>query len=73
MRETIGGFLLRTDRAPEAEAVFLADLITFPNNGRSLFGLWQALVAQGKPSDEAAAEFDSAWRWADSTLTIEDL
>ena len=73
VRETYGGFLLRSGRAADAEAVFRADLITFPNNGRSLFGLWQALAAQGKPSDDVRAEFDAAWRWADITLTVEEL
>lgn len=73
VRETYGGFLLRSDRAAEAEAVFRADLVAFPNNGRSLFGLWQALDAQGKPSAEVRGQFDSAWRWADTTLTVENL
>ena len=72
-RETYGGFLLRTGRAADAESVFRADLVTFPNNGRSLFGLWQALDAQGKPSQDVRAQFDSAWRWADMTLTVETL
>ncbi len=73
VRETYGGFLLRTDRAEEAEAVFRADLVAFPNNGRSLFGLWQALDAQGKDSAEVRAQFDGAWRWADTTLSVENL
>ena len=73
VRETYGGFLLRSARAADAEAVFRADLVAFPNNGRSLFGLWQALDAQGKPSEEVRAQFDSAWRWADTTLSVDTL
>lgn len=73
VRETYGGFLLRSGRPAEAEAVFRADLVTFPNNGRSLFGLWQALEAQGMPSDDVRAEFESSWRWADVTLSVTTL
>jgi hypothetical protein len=73
VRETYGGFLLRSGRAADAEAVFRADLVTFPNNGRSLFGLWHALGAQGKPAEEARAQFDSSWRWADTTLSEDTL
>jgi hypothetical protein len=72
-RETYGGFLLRTNRPADAEAVFRADLITFPNNGRTLFGLWQALEALGKPSADVKAQFDDYWRWADMTLSVETL
>jgi hypothetical protein len=54
-------------RALEAEAVFRDDLKKNPRNGRSLFGLVQALQAQGK-ADEATLvhqEFEEAWRTAD--------
>ena len=73
VRETYGGFLLRSGRGADAEAVFRADLVTFPNNGRSQFGLWQSLDAQGQPSEEVRAQFDSSWRWADMTLSVETL
>ena len=73
VRETYGGFLLRSGRAADAETVFRADLVAFPNNGRSLFGLWQALDTQGKPSAEVRAQFDNSWRWADTTLTVDTL
>ena len=42
---------------------------------RSLFGLWQTLVAGGRP-DEAAViqrQFEDAWRDADVSLAITDL
>ena len=45
--------LLAAGRADEAEAVFWEDLKKNPENGWSLFGLLQALKAQGK-NDEAA-------------------
>ena len=43
----------------------------FPNNGWALFGLAQALDAQGKRSEAATvrAEFEQAWSKADVELT----
>jgi hypothetical protein len=51
--------------------VYREDLRRFPENGWSLFGLAQALRAQGKKNDAAAAEarFRRAWADADVTLT----
>ncbi|MDQ6840349.1 MAG: hypothetical protein M3137_18935 [Actinomycetota bacterium] len=73
VRETYGGFLLRAGRPEDAEAVFRSDLVAFPNNGRSLFGLSQALDAQGEPSADVGARFDVAWRWADTPLSAYSL
>ena len=66
-RESLGAALLKSGRAADAEAVFRADLQKNPRSGRSLFGLSQALEAQGK-TDEAMLvrqEFDDAWRTAE--------
>jgi hypothetical protein len=51
--------------------VYREDLRRFPENGWSLFGLAQALRAQGKNSEAAAAEarFRRAWASTDVTLT----
>ena len=73
VRETYGAFLLRTGRAQDAESVFNADLVAFPDNGRSLFGLTEALKAQGKPAADASQRFDAAWRWADTPLDVATL
>jgi len=73
VRETYGAFLLRTGRPQDAEAVFNADLVAFPGNGRSLFGRMEALKAQGKPSADANQSFDTAWRWADTPLDVATL
>lgn len=73
VRETLGGFLLRSGRPAEAEVVFRDDQIMFPGNGRSLFGVWKAKEAMGEPTDAARAAFDDAWRWADVTLSVESL
>lgn len=70
-RQTLGAILLEAGRAEEAEAVYRADLVQYPRNGWSLFGLAQALTAQGK-TDEAAEveqEFAEAWAEADVELT----
>lgn len=48
MRETLGAALLANGKAAEAEQVFRDDLKYNPRNGRSLFGLWKALEAQGE-------------------------
>ena len=67
VRESLGAALLKSGRAADAEVVFRADLQKNPRSGRSLFGLFQALEAQGK-ADEAMLvrqEFDDAWRTAE--------
>ncbi|NJM34178.1 MAG: diguanylate cyclase [Rhodomicrobium sp.] len=64
---SMGAALLKSGRAVDAEVVFRADLMKNPRSGRSLFGLFQALEAQGK-TDEAMLvrqEFEEAWRTAE--------
>jgi hypothetical protein len=75
VRESLGGELLRAGRARDAETVFRDDLGKNPKNGRSLFGLWQSLVAGKKTRAAQAArrEFEAAWASADVALRIEDL
>jgi len=75
VRESLGAALLLAGRASEAEAVFRADLKKNPRGGRSLFGLVQALQAEGK-TDEAILvrqEFDDAWRTAEVTLSLDTM
>jgi tetratricopeptide (TPR) repeat protein len=75
VRETLGAALLASGDAPGAEQVFRDDLKYNPRNGRSLFGVWQALEAQGKKADAASAgaEFRRVWSVADVPLRIDDL
>jgi tetratricopeptide (TPR) repeat protein len=75
VRESLGGALLRDGQTAEAEKVFRDDLQRNPRNGRSLFGLWQSLVAQKKTAnaDWTRREFMTAWKSADTQLRIEDL
>jgi tetratricopeptide (TPR) repeat protein len=71
VRQNLGSVLLEAGRADEAEVVFWEDLKKNPENGWSLFGLMQALQAQGK-KDEAAqveARFRRAWKDADVKLS----
>lgn len=70
-RHSLGAVLLEAKRPAEAETVYWDDLRRNPKNGWALFGLAQALRAQGK-NDEAKAveaDFKTAWANADITLT----
>ncbi len=77
VRESLGAALLQNGQAAEAEQVFRDDLNSSrnPGNGRSLFGLWRSLDAQGKKADAAKVkqQFDVAWKGADVQLKVEDL
>lgn len=73
VRETLGGIYLRAGKPDLAEEVFREDLVMYPGNGRSLFGLYSALQAQGVPYDDELAQFESAWQWADRPLSISTL
>ena len=70
VRQNLGAVLLEAGRADEAEVVFWEDLKKNPESGWSLFGLMQALKAQGKKDDAALIEtrFRKAWKDADFAL-----
>lgn len=71
VRHNLGAVLLQAGRPVEAESVYWDDLRMHPQNGWALYGLAQALRAQGK-NDEAKlveADFKKAWANADVTLT----
>ena len=66
----LGAVLLEAGRAVDAEAVYRDSLKTYRVDGWALFGLAQALEAEGK-SDEAARVHDAfaqAWRLSDVKL-----
>ena len=71
VRQNLGAVLLEAGRADEAEAVYWEDLRKNPGTGWSLFGLMQALKAQGKTDEAALAEkrFEKAWKEADFRLS----
>ena len=68
-RHTLGKALLTAGDAAGAEEVYRADLEQYPRNGWALYGLIQALQAQGKDTREIQERFDKIWAQADVTLT----
>ena len=66
-RQNLGAAFLKAGKYTEAEKVYLEDLDDLRQNGWSLMGLYESLMAQEK-LDEAAAimqEFNTAWQDAD--------
>jgi tetratricopeptide (TPR) repeat protein len=70
-RQALGAVLLEANRPAEAETVYWEDLKRNRENGWALFGLMQALKAEGKNEDAALVEsrFKKAWARADVKLT----
>jgi predicted Zn-dependent protease len=67
----LGAALLADHRPAEAEQVYRESLAFYRGDGWALFGLAQALEAQGKTAEAADArrQFDAAWARADVKLT----
>jgi tetratricopeptide (TPR) repeat protein len=72
-RPALGAALLRADDPAKAEQVFREDLRRWPRNGWSLFGLEQALRAQGKTegANLVHREWETAWKRADVALSLD--
>jgi tetratricopeptide (TPR) repeat protein len=70
IRHYLGAALLKAARPADAEAVYRRDLQWNHNNGWSLLGLQQALLAQGKIEAAKIVEtaFDTAWQYSNITL-----
>ena len=70
VRHVLGAELVRIGRPTEAERVYRDNLERHPGDGWALFGLMQALKAEGRSGDAGAieAEFRQAWRYA--TISI---
>ncbi len=70
-RLVLGAIYLQARKPEAAERVYREDLLVFPSNGWALFGLAQALEAQGKRTQAAQVrvEFERAWTNADVELT----
>jgi tetratricopeptide (TPR) repeat protein len=70
-RHALGAVLLEAGRPAEAETVYWEDLRRNRDNGWALYGLAQALKAQGKNDDAALIEarFKKAWAAADVKLS----
>jgi tetratricopeptide (TPR) repeat protein len=69
-RHALGAALLVAHRPAEAERAFREDLLHYPDNGWSLFGLAQALREQKKADEATDVErrYTIAWRAADVRL-----
>lgn len=66
----LGAALLQAGRPVEAERVYRESLKSYRLDGWALYGLAQALQAQGKASEAAAVrkDFDRVWKLADVKL-----
>lgn len=71
VRQTLGAVLLEADHPEAAEAAYRAELRRNPENGWSLLGLQQALLAQERAdeADDVGERFQEAWAHADIALT----
>jgi hypothetical protein len=67
MRQELGGIRLAMGQAAAAEKLYREDLVHFPNNGWSLYGLARSLEAQNKRAEAAKvdAEYRKWWDKAD--------
>jgi hypothetical protein len=75
VREPLGATLLMSGDAAGAEKVFREDLERNPRNPRSLFGLREALKAQGRDYDAGFVQdqFRNSWKGGTTELKVEDL
>ena len=69
-RHALGAVLLEAGRPLEAETVYWEDLRRNQDNGWALFGLLQALRAQGKTDNAALVEARLAKAWARADVTF---
>lgn len=69
-RQSLGLAFYRAEQYGEAEAVYRQDLVDYPRNGWSMFGLMQSLEAQGREQEaaEVRERFETAWAEADVEL-----
>jgi len=74
-RESLGGALIKAKKYDEADLAFREDLERNPNNGRSLWGRWQALRASDGdvPATQVMRRrWQDAWNDSDTRLQLED-
>jgi tetratricopeptide (TPR) repeat protein len=70
VRHSLGAVLLEAGQPVEAEAVYWQDLKNNPENGYSLYGVWQCMKETDDPkAGEIEARFKKAWAGADVELT----
>ncbi|MCH9699758.1 MAG: hypothetical protein K0U68_16805 [Gammaproteobacteria bacterium] len=69
-RQVLGAILLEAGQAQQAEAAYREDLEQHPQNGWSLFGLFQSLQQQGKSreAEQIYKQFKEVWSESDVNL-----
>jgi tetratricopeptide (TPR) repeat protein len=75
VRESLGAALFKAKLTEQARSVFRDDLEHNPNNGRSLFGLYQVFRTYSKDDPDTLVtgrSFSDAWEHADVQLNIDD-
>jgi tetratricopeptide (TPR) repeat protein len=70
-RQNLGAVLIKAKQFKKAEEIYKEDLSDLRQNGWSLMGLYQSLIAQGKSkeAEEVKKEFDTAWKDADLEIS----
>jgi tetratricopeptide (TPR) repeat protein len=70
VRHLLGNLLLTTKNYKQAELTYKEDLANWPKNGFALNGLAESLAGQGKTkeAEEIRAQFQAAWKYADTDL-----
>ena len=67
-RHWLGAALLEAERYADAERVYREEIDDHPHNGWSLFGLREALEAQGKSEPDVEADFEASWARSDTWI-----
>ena len=67
-RHWYGALLLEMEKYNEAKLVYEKELEHHPNNGWSLYGIQQALKAQGKSDSTIDARFKESWKRSDTWI-----
>ena len=67
-RHWLGAALLEANRFADAERVYREEIADHPHNGWSLFGLQQALTAQGKKDPAVDKDFEESWARSDAWI-----
>jgi tetratricopeptide (TPR) repeat protein len=70
VRHLLGAELLRVGKANDAARTYRDDLARHPGNGWALFGLMQALKAEGRGAEASAAETEFRTAWRQATISI---
>lgn len=75
VRPYLGAALLDAGQGSEAARIYAQDLVTYPKNGWSLYGLAKAQRKQGnvRAARQTERRYKEAWQWSDTSLTASRL